>query len=713
MVSVTWPLKFPSISLPDLRGSVSTRPARTRVLLARITNTPFTLIYFLLALLTCFVMVSLQLVLYTDNTLAVQKISGIVASANLSQGLAVNANGVLQYCERVNGSDAAQCVPITSPPTNNGTGFILTWKRQLQNPESDVEDETTTRPSKQTLPADKTPPTRISLPQSARTPSNNTQVSTNCSKALFWLEGTLNDARREDVITFTFQFWLFSLSVIAILSESIPHLGAALFGHILGTVWAGFRVRSSYTMMDIYNNAIVADACQGNNLLGNWWQVRVSHAVPVAVVNGIALVFLLFLSFKVYKVFSIRTFSFVGAAPLIDRILKIVLLYSVTLHLAMFFVIASTAAWINKATNSTISFLATDVTTSVVGPVVTILLVIPWTILGWVCVRRECKWRFLLLSVLSIVLLTIFTSLFWSGLYRFVFSSWPFFTTITVTAYVLVVFSLILAIWCRFNFGHGFAHFIQVCKVLENMDFPTVQFSKGADPEAGVKPAPKSMLLEIPPMPSDPSGPPAPRNGTFMRASVYSNYNVATVKLSSSQPLHSETQHSSLSPTPSVTSVTQRLRKVFEYRKAQEPKSTPPSPGVQIQTSSLVQPDEVPVPPLPKPAEDEIIIVKRKNEKSKRRSRSVSFGRTSSIWTRDAMQTITESDVLEIPAEKVPQRQRGSRPLPIRPLPRPPASAPTPSTSGSTPPLARRGGVREPGPNHRLDQVDLRPVEQW
>ncbi|KAM6493462.1 hypothetical protein JOM56_011596 [Amanita muscaria] len=201
MVSVTWPLKdfkFPTISFPDLRSSVS-RPARTRVLLARITNTPFTLIYFLLALLTCFVMVSLQLVLYTDNTLAVQKISGIVASANLSQGLAVNANGVLQYCQRVNGTDAAQCVPITSPPTNNGTGFILTWKRQLQNPESDVED--------------KTP---LSLPQSARTSSNNTQVSTNCSKALFWLEGTLNDARREDVITFTFQFWLFSLSVIAV-----------------------------------------------------------------------------------------------------------------------------------------------------------------------------------------------------------------------------------------------------------------------------------------------------------------------------------------------------------------------------------------------------------------------------------------------------------------------------------------------------------------
>ncbi|KAM6493463.1 SCIV192 protein [Amanita muscaria] len=367
-------------------------------------------------------------------------------------------------------------------------------------------------------------------------------------------------------------------------------------------------------MMDIYNNAIVADACQGNNLLGNWWQVRISHAVSP---RGCCqwhcsriLVVLILQGVQGKHQFTFRkaTTIIIINLGLFNPGKQIVLLYSVTLHLAMFFVIASTAAWINKATNSTISFLATDVTTSVVGPVVTILLVIPWTILGWVCVRRECKWRFLLLSVLSIFTVSSF---------RLGHSSQPLLGLLPHSRHMVP-----LQLWSR------------ICTFHSSL--------QGADPEAAVKPAPKSLLLEIPPIPSDPSGPPAPRNGTFMRASVYSNYNVATVKLSSSQPLHSETQHSSLSPTPSVTSVTQRLRKVFEYRKAQEPKSAPPSAGVQIQ----VQPDEVPVPPLPKPAEDEIITVKRKNEKSKRRSRSVSFGRTSSIWTRDAMQTITESAFL-------------------------------------------------------------------
>ena len=43
--------------------------------------------------------------------------------------------------------------------------------------------------------------------------------------------------------------------------------------------------------------------------------------------------------------------------------------------------------------------------------------------------------------------------------YRFIFTSWSFFAAICVVAYVMVIISTILAVWCRFNFGQGFAHF--------------------------------------------------------------------------------------------------------------------------------------------------------------------------------------------------------------------------------------------------------------
>ena len=101
-------------------------------------------------------MVALQLVLFADNVFAVKKISGIITSANVTQGVAINANGVLQYCNRISGMNAAQCVPITSSSVNNGTvGFVLTWRRDVQ------------------LSAE----------------ANSGGGDLNCTRSLFWLEG--------------------------------------------------------------------------------------------------------------------------------------------------------------------------------------------------------------------------------------------------------------------------------------------------------------------------------------------------------------------------------------------------------------------------------------------------------------------------------------------------------------------------------------------
>ena len=72
-----------------------------------------------------------------------------------------------------------------------------------------------------------------------------------------------------------------SAAILKILSESLPHLGAALAGHVLGIGWAGYRIRSSYDMLDMYRHQIVTSACGGLDPLKNWWQVKISHAVSL------------------------------------------------------------------------------------------------------------------------------------------------------------------------------------------------------------------------------------------------------------------------------------------------------------------------------------------------------------------------------------------------------------------------------------------------
>jgi len=674
-----------------------------KVLFARINLTPYTLIYFFLIFLTCIVMVALQLALLADNTAAVKKLSGIATATNVSQGFAVNANGVLQYCDRIPGMNAAQCFPIVPTTVSGETagGFILTWRRHIQEAETSTNNASRQTRSREYSRRSHRPTTSMMIslrrrynfaqaPMQFQTqpPTSSGVADTNCSEALVWLEGTLNDASREDLVTLAFQFWLFSLGAVAILSESLPHLGASILGHALITCWAGFRVRAFYNMMDFYQDVIVSSACADNNLLGDWWQVKIYHAIPVVVVSGIALAFMLFLSYKIYKVFSTRIFSAVGVTPIIERVHKIVLLFSVSLHLTVFFVIASTAMWINKATNSDVSFLAVNNRSSLAAGAITLLLIIPWMFLGWFCIRRESRWRFLTFCLISVLLLTIFTVMFWNGSYRFIFTSWPFFTTITITGYVLVTVSIILGIWCRFNFGHGYAHFVQVNEVLENMDFPSFYFPEEDDAERGIKIPGGNQTLEIPPVPLSAGGRP-PLKSRIMRASVYSNHNIATVKLSSSQPLHSEMANASLSPTPSVRSVTQRLRRVFEYRRTNESPPLPiPQPYSPVQASVAQC--------TAQGGNDDASSNAIKSDRSKRRSRSVSFGR-SSVRPPHVMDPVPKS------AELVPdlQRTRLGRPLPIRPLPKPPTPA---SNTGAL--LTRRGGLREPGPKHRLDQID-------
>jgi hypothetical protein len=135
---------------------------------------------------------------------------------------------------------------------------------------------------------------------------------------------SLHDAQREDVATFFFQLWLFTVGLVAvcflfpslfsftntifelpnqqILNESLPHLGAALIGHILGGAWASSRISSTKEMGKIYREVIVPRACDNVDLLGSWWDLRLAHTIPLVVLNVLGVIALAFLSWKLLRV---------------------------------------------------------------------------------------------------------------------------------------------------------------------------------------------------------------------------------------------------------------------------------------------------------------------------------------------------------------------------------------------------------------------------
>lgn len=208
---------------------------RVKIIYTRITLTKFTTFYFFLALLGCIVQVILQGITFADNSEAASIISNLLATGNITRGLAIRDNGGLQLCWDIPDDPDANCTLIVATNTLQGVSrdvrddHVDLFTRALDAvPHFDSSD-------------------RIDGVQ-----LGSALLDTSCLQSLLWLADILRDARREDIITLGFQLWLFSLAIVTILNESLPHLGAALLGHILGTGSSSSMVRVTKWMFSAH-----------------------------------------------------------------------------------------------------------------------------------------------------------------------------------------------------------------------------------------------------------------------------------------------------------------------------------------------------------------------------------------------------------------------------------------------------------------------------
>ncbi|PPQ64909.1 hypothetical protein CVT24_008249 [Panaeolus cyanescens] len=521
--------------------------ARIKLLYTRITLTRFTVFYFLLSLTACIGLVSLQGLTLTDNTQAIKLLGTVFENSQNITGLPIVTDAVLRICSDIP-DRSANCTAMAS----FGGMTALTEDTVLNLRRRELVDTNFLFPRHGTLQGQEA--------EGAIKDNLSLGLTDGCVASHKWLDDVLHDAQREDVVTLFFQIWLLILSVITIVQESIPHLGAAFFGHVLGTAWSSYRLRSTVVMMQLYRTQIVPGACGGIDLVGNWWEIRISHAVPIVVFNVLALLGQGYASYELFNVYANQSFCRVGASERVYRIYKIVLLFSVCMQLSGFFSIASTAMWIDKVCHGLLHKLAKHSDLYLAAFITTLVLHVPWLYFGWICVRRECRIRFGVFCAISAFLTTISTLVFFSHLYRYIFSTWPFFATVTVTAYCLVIASTILGVVCQFNFGQGLAHYLLVTEALEGVDFTPVNFpKKGNNSIIDVEKSGDATLsqhktsssfdstINTPAFPVTAWQPTYIGGGKKQRGvSVYSEKNGSPIILSSSPPLVSE-----LGPAPS------------------------------------------------------------------------------------------------------------------------------------------------------------------
>ncbi|KAJ3514816.1 hypothetical protein NLJ89_g2146 [Agrocybe chaxingu] len=561
--------------------------ARVKLLYTRITLTRFTTLYFFFALASCAILSALQAVTFVDNSNAVAALKTKLEGVAI-EGLAIVDNDELLVC--------------TSIPNQAGTNctLLLTFGEDLDKRDGlladDLEDILGTLNSAGLMgnPVINTVPDNISL-----------SFEDTCIPSLQWLDDVIHDAQREDVVTFLFQIWLFILALVTIVNESIPHLMAAVAGHLLGAGWSAYRVDSTRRLMNLYRTKIVPEACGGEDLLQNWWEIRIQHAIPILAVNCLTLLAFGYLSFQLFKVYATQSFSRVGASPKIHRMYKFVLLFSVCLQLSGFFSLTSTAMWIDKVCHGMIMALAKHAKLYLAAFSVILVLQLPWFIFGWVCVRKECKIRFAIFCGIAVLLLTLQTMMFFSPLYRYIFLTWPFFATITVTAYLLIIATTAMGILCRLNFDKGLAHYLQVTEALDGVDFTPVYFPKGreVDPEKATaletKLSEKSDDAHLTTVIALPlAAQQSPTERKQRGESIYSEQDGTPIFLSSSPPLVSD-----LAPAPSLRS-SRSLRSTRSRLSKPPPQRSTSLRSVRIEEKKQGKSDSgVPVvPPSVRPA---------------------------------------------------------------------------------------------------------------
>ncbi|KAG8745420.1 hypothetical protein FRC10_008130 [Ceratobasidium sp. 414] len=302
------------------------------------------------------------------------------------------------------------------------------------------------------------------------------ELTPGCALALAWPAQVLRDFAREDLAMIGFQVWLLGMSVVAILNESIPHLVAGLFTQALSTGWSAFQMARSSSFRAQYEATIVRGACSGVDVLPEYFSHRTQDEIPIVVLNGIFLATMIGLSWRMCRVYGWQTFKRIGASRVMTRAYRLVLAFSIHLQLAVYFFVTSSALWVDELLNGPVACFAEHRPIYEGVFITSVLLLLPWLILGWIGVRRENKLMMHAFLFISFLFVTAWAAMFASDVYRWTFATWPFFSAMTVVSYVVLVATTGLAVVCRYNFK----------KVQSQQLLPGAEFSDAlppADPE--------------------------------------------------------------------------------------------------------------------------------------------------------------------------------------------------------------------------------------
>jgi len=265
-----------------------------------------------------------------------------------------------------------------------------------------------------------------------------------------------------------FQFWVLAISIRALWNESIPHILASLLTHVMATAWGALQIIHTANFRTDFNRVITHGACNQTILSKSYWNARRWAEATSFSLNGLALIISCALTWKLVKLFGWQTFKRIGASRTVNRIYKLSLSLSIAIQLSFFFMAVTISLWIDQLMNSGIGDFLSLLNLYKASSFVTLVLLLPWFVTGWIGVRRELRLPMMIFLILSALYLAGWGVMFCSTTFRWTFTTWFFFSVMASTSVFLTLVGMILGIVCRLNFGKGLTRCIDADQMTED-----------------------------------------------------------------------------------------------------------------------------------------------------------------------------------------------------------------------------------------------------
>ncbi|KAH8101293.1 hypothetical protein BXZ70DRAFT_121848 [Cristinia sonorae] len=313
------------------------------------------------------------------------------------------------------------------------------------------------------------------------TPDGSSFLSEQCTRVLLYPHQVLRTSKREEIILLVGQFWFFGISITALVFDSIPHLLALLCMRVLETIWSSYTVWRTLDLRQRFQILLVDEGspCQ-SDLFPRYFRTRLSFQIPDLILNFTGLICIIVLGWHLIKAFNNQTFKRVGPPESVVRVYRFFLAHAVALHLSLFLMTAAMGLWADQLHTGPIANISTHTKIYNALFIFTVITLAPWCYMGSFAVRREMKLLMILFFSICFIYIACWSIMFYSQVYRWTWMQWPFFASMAIASFIVLIASGAFAVMCMLNFDKGLAHYLHVESVLAESDFQPEMFSNTA-----------------------------------------------------------------------------------------------------------------------------------------------------------------------------------------------------------------------------------------